>query len=162
MADIPRRRVAFFHFLMRATLIHIVTFALVAAFSILILGQYPDLYSHPVLNNGIRLKDHFVFRIAPWAQILRGLVLGAVLYPLRDLLMARRGWIMMSAILVALQILAAPSGIIESTLYTEMPVWFSLLSVPGLVAQLVLFTLLLYLWERRIAAVRQKALSRNV
>ena len=157
MTDIPRRHIAFIHFVVRVTLVHIATYALAAVFYILILGRYPDLYSHPILNDGVRTEGDLLLRAAPWAQVLRGLVLGAVLYPLRDLLVCKRGWIMVAAMLVALQVLVAPSGIIESTLYTELPVWFSLLSLPWLVAQIILFSLLVYLWERRMKPVAQEA-----
>ena len=72
------------------------------------------------------------------------------------------GWAVLFGVLVALQQIAAPGGVIESLIYTKLPIWFQLLNVPEVVLLLFAFSLVVWVWERRIARQHTSRLTRDV
>jgi hypothetical protein len=86
----------------------------------------------------------------PLFQPLRGLLLGAVLFLLREPFFHRRnGWLFLWATLVVIGILSpyvAAPGSIEGVVYSTVPLSFHLTSLPEVLIQTLLFSAILYYW----------------
>jgi hypothetical protein len=86
------------------------------------------------------------------AQIVRGLLHGIALFPLRSafLRMGRGGGLAIAALLLLIGWIAGISGIIEQVVYTTtFDLRLSLIHLPEIVLQTLLYGYLLLAWERR-------------
>ena len=86
------------------------------------------------------------------SQILRGLLHGIALFPLRNALlrMGRSGGLVIAALLLLIGWIAGISGIIEQAVYTiTFDLRLSLIHLPEIVLQTLLYGYVLIAWERR-------------
>jgi hypothetical protein len=88
----------------------------------------------------------------PALQVLRGVVLAAVLFPFRHVFLEKpRGWLPLAALLIGVGILstyAAAPGSIEGVIYTRLPLAFHTFGLPEVVTQATVFSALLVAWYR--------------
>ncbi len=143
-------------FTLRVTLLHLVTYTLIGWASYALLAK--DYWSGPEALPGLRdpLSDHVQRWIWP-AQILRGILHAAVLYPLLGAFLEMRRWggLMIAALLLVIGAVAGISGWIESLVYTTTVHFeLNLVHLPEIVVQTLLFGYLLLWWERRIQTRR--------
>ena len=102
--------------------------------------------------------DHYRPYDSPWIaagmglQVLRGLVLAAVLYPFREVFLAgERGWLKLWGLLVGVGVLstyAASLGSIEGMIYTAVPWKYHLFGLPEVYGQALAFSACLVGWYR--------------
>ncbi len=106
-------------------------------------------------DSGMRPMNSPWVMAGPLFQPLRGLVFASVFYPLRDKLFGvKRGWLLMSWILIAVGIIstfAAASGSIEGVIYTPVPILGQLRGWLEVVPQAILLSALLCYWVNRPA-----------
>ena len=130
-------------FLAWATAAHVLTyfFAGLLASSLL---DYRAALSQPVIRDymvGFAAAPVF---LGPLFQLLRGLVFGLVLLPLRGFLAgARRGWLHLWLLMVGLGIVSTPAAApcsIEGVLYTRLPLWYHLFGLPEILLQTLAFS----------------------
>lgn len=130
-------------------LVHTVTYFIVGLISFLLL-DYSKNYADPIVSASLRQTDHPMVTAGPLFQVLRGFLFGIVFYALRDDFFARRrGWATVWLVLIIVGILSpfsAAPGSIEGVVYSTLPLWFHVMSLPELFVQSFLLAFLTYYW----------------
>lgn len=142
-------RTTFLSVVGKTIVVHTVTYFLlgVAAFAVF---NYAALYVSPGVSGFLRPTTDPLVMAGPLFQPIRGFLLGVVLYLLRGpIFQGRRGWAVLWLTLLVLGILgpyvAAP-GSLEGVIYTTVPLAFHLKSLPEVVLQTLLFSVLVIYW----------------
>jgi hypothetical protein len=137
-------------FLMRTTMLHVVSYLLVGIVASVVL-DYATLFSQPVIRDYMVEFGSISLFIGPFVQVLRGIIIAAVLLPFRGILAGRWGWLWLWLLLVGIGILstsaAAPSSI-EGIVYTQLPVWYHAIGMPEMLVQTLTFSVLVAFYER--------------
>ena len=112
--------------------------------------QWGGVYGGPSMQTYMKPPSEFGQWVIP-SQILRGFILAVALYPFlgRILEMKRWGWLSVSSLYLLIGTVAGSGGIIEHIVFTTTPVFFTLATLPEIVAQGLMFGYILVLWERR-------------
>jgi hypothetical protein len=147
----------------RSTVLHVLTYLTVGAASYWLVARHywtgPE--ALPWLRNP---ESEFVQRWFLPAQVVRGVLLGVALFPLRGALLAtgRLGGAVIASLLLLIGCVAGISGVIEDWVYsTTFHLGLFLAHLPEIVLQTLLYGYLLLAWERRAemrAAARGGAL----
>lgn len=142
-------------FLGKVTLIHVLTYFLVGMAAAIAL-DYEALFAEPVVRDYMRDFGSVSLFVGPVVQVLRGLIIAAVLLPFRRVLSAPLGWLWLWLLLIGIAILstaaAAPSSI-EGVVYTRLPLWYHLIGLPEMLLQTLLFSVLVGMVARHPAGV---------
>jgi len=141
-------RKAFAFFTSRTIIVHIVTYVTAGLLAYWI--QWSGVYGGPTMQTYMKPPSEF----GPWvipSQILRGFLLAVALYPFlgRILELKHWGWLSVSSLYLLIGTIAGSGGIIEQIVFTTTPVFFTLATLPEIVAQGLMFGYLLVLWEQR-------------
>jgi hypothetical protein len=136
----------------KTVVVHTVTY-FIAGFLAYTLGGYEQTYAQPPLSYLMRPTTDRWVMAGPLFQPLRGVVFALALYPLRSILFgARRGWLILWWLLVALGVLStfgpAP-GSVEGLIYTVIPARDQILGLWEVLLQSFLFAVVLVHWVRR-------------
>ena len=135
----------------RSTVLHVLTYFVIGAASYwLVARQYwtgPD--ALPWLRDP---EGDFVPRWFMPAQVVRGVLYGVALFPLRRALLAMGAWggAVVASLLLLIGLVAGISGVIEDWVYTttfHAGLFFA--HLPEVVVQTLLYGYLLLAWERR-------------
>jgi hypothetical protein len=144
MPDYPLRAVV-----VKTTVIHTVTYFVIGALAFALLG-YATTYSDPAVARALRPTSDPWVAAGPLFQVLRGALFGVAFYPLREVVFARRnGWLTLWLVLVVVGILSpfgSAPGSIEGAVYTVLPLWFHLSSLPEILIQSGLLAFLTAYW----------------
>lgn len=147
----PRFVRVFAGFTLCSTALHIVTYFVIGAASYWLLARHfwvgPQ--ALPWLRNP---EGEFVQRWFLPAQVVRGLLHGIVLFPLRRALLDMGNWggLVIASILLLIGSIAGISGAIETWVYsTTFHLGLYLAHLPEIVLQALLYGYLLLAWERR-------------
>jgi hypothetical protein len=131
----------------KTTLAHTVTYFLIGLLSFLFL-DYSARYADPAVAVALRQSDHPLVTAGPIFQVLRGFLFGIAFYALRDVIFPkRRGWLTLWLVLLIVGIFSPFSsapGSIEGVVYSTLPIWFHILSLPELIIQSFLLAFLAY------------------
>ena len=137
-------------FVLRATVIHVVTYFVVGIIAALTI-DYSSVFDEPVIRDFMRPFGSVSLFIGPIVQIFRGIIVGVVLLPFRAVIAGRFGWLWLWLLLVGIGILstyaAAPSSI-EGIVYSKLPPWYHAIGLPEMLVQSLLFSTLLALYLR--------------
>ncbi|MFO0891228.1 MAG: hypothetical protein U0790_19055 [Isosphaeraceae bacterium] len=140
----------FLGFVWRSTVLHVITYLVIGAASYFLLAR--PYWTGPDALPWVRDPEgDFVQRWFLPAQVIRGILHGVVLYPLRDafLGMGRYGGLMIAALLLIIGTVAGISGTIETWVYsTTFHLGLFLAHLPEIVIQTLLYGYLLLAWER--------------
>ena len=142
----------FGQFWFRATTCHMVSY-FVAGVLAYTLMDYKGLFQTAGLSQLMRPMDSPWIAAGPALQVFRGLVLAAVLYPFRRVLLDEpKGWLKLFALVVGLSVLS-PSGpapgSLEGLLYTKLTLMQHLRGLPEVLLQNLMFAWALVAWSRR-------------
>ncbi len=135
----------------RATVIQIVTYFI---FGIIFFNvfNYAYLYSLPDVSAFLRPTTDPLVMAGPFLQLIRGPIIGLALYPVRNVfLKEKHGWLLLWGLMLGLMIFApagAAPGSIEGLIYTNIPLWFHVISLPETILQTLAFSWLLVAWQR--------------
>ena len=133
----------------KTTLVHTGTYFIVGLLSFLLL-DYSTNYADPVVSASLRQTNHAMVTAGPLFQILRGFLFGIVFYVLRDIFFSKPGgWTTIWLVLIFVGILSpfsAAPGSIEGFVYSTLPTWFHIMSLPELFIQSFLLTFLTHYW----------------
>ena len=133
----------------RTTVIHTVTYFVIGVLSFL-LFDYRLKYADPAVAATLRQTNDPLVTAGPLLQILRGFLFGIAFYTLKDWLFPKqRGWLTLWLVLLIVGILSpfsAAPGSIEGVIYSSLPLWFHLMSLPELVIQSFLLAFLTQYW----------------
>jgi hypothetical protein len=133
----------------KTTLVHTVTYFVIGLLSFLFL-DYSAKYADPTVAVALRQTDHPLVTAGPLFQVLRGFLFGIVFYALRDLIFPKqRGWLTLWLVLLIVGVFSPFSsapGSIEGVVYSTLPMWFHLMSLPELIIQSFLLAFLTHYW----------------
>ncbi len=126
---------------------HVVTY-LVAGLFASRLFDYPGIFEQPII------RDYYLpyGSVDPvWSlgfQVVRGVLFGLVLLPLRRFLAATRlGWLWLWLVFLAIGILGTPAaapGSLEGVIYSRLPLWFHAIGLPEVALQTLAFSYLVH------------------
>jgi hypothetical protein len=143
-------------FLALVVAIHVVTY-FVAGLLAASLLDYRGAFARPIIRDYMVEFGSASLFWGPVAQLLRGLVIGLALLPLRGhLAAARRGWLQLWLVLVALGIVATPAAApssIEGLVYTRLPLWYHAFGLPEMLLQTLAFSVAVHRLVRRRAGL---------
>ena len=143
------QRPSLLEIVLKTIVVHTVTYFLLGVISFAFF-DYATLYSGPGVAQFLRPTSDPLVMAGPLFQPIRGLLLGVVLYLLREPFFARgKGWLTLWATLVVVGILSpyvAAPGSLEGLIYTTVPLSFHLTSLPEVVLQTLLFSVVLFYW----------------
>jgi hypothetical protein len=110
----------------KTVVVHTVTYVVMGIIASSVLN-YASTFALPYMACWMRQINDPMLIAGPLFQPIRGLVFALVIYPLREIIFARRrGWLLLWWMLVALGIIStfgpAP-GSVEGLVYTVIPVW---------------------------------------
>lgn len=137
-------------FLVRVTVAHVLTYfavGLVAAAAL----SYDTLFAEPVIRDFMRPFGSVAVIVGPLLQVVRGLIIAAVLLPFRSVLAGRLGWLWLWLLFIGIGILSTPAaapGSLEGAVYSQLPWWYHLVGMPEMLTQTLLFSLLTALIAR--------------
>ncbi len=135
--------------ILKTIVTHTVTYFVLGVISFALL-DYATVYSGPEVAGFLRPTSDRLVTAGPLFQPIRGLLLGLVLYLLREPLFQRpRGWLVLWVTLLVVGILSpyvAAPGSLEGLVYTTVPLSFHLSSLPEVILQTLLFSAILTYW----------------
>lgn len=139
----------FFIFYIKVALIHTLTYFI---FGLLFsnIFDYSTIYSYNVVNNFMRNFDSPLILLGPFLQPIRAIFIAIALYPIRNIIATKLGFLKLWIILVFIGIIAAPAASpssLEGIIYTQLPIEYHLMSLPELLLQTLTFSLLLWAFE---------------
>lgn len=136
-------------FTFRSTLLHVATYMVIGALAF-------HFMTHRYDETSAGMQDVHGEHVMHWfflAQIVRGILLGLVLFPLRRALLDLKCWggLVVAAILFMIGSVIGINGAIESWVYsTRFNPDLFLVHLPEVVIQTLLYGYLLLAWERRV------------
>lgn len=138
--------------ILKAVVVHTVTYFLLGIVSFVFI-DYSARFSDPAVAQYFRPATDRIVTAGPLFQPIRGLILGALLFLLREPFFHRKhGWLSLWATLVVVGILSpyvgAP-GSLEGLIYTKVPFALQVALLPEVVLQTLLFSFVLFYWVNR-------------
>jgi hypothetical protein len=139
-------------FTARSTVLHVVTYFVIGAVSYWFVARrfWTGSEALPWLRNP---EGEFVQRWFLPAQVVRGVLHGVALFPLRAALlnMPRFGGLAVASLLLLIGSIAGISGVIEDWVYsTTFHLRLFMAHLPEIVLQTLVYGYLLLAWERRV------------
>ena len=136
----------FFIFYIKVALIHTLTYFI---FGLLFsnIFDYSTVYSYNVVNNFMRNFDSPLILLGPFLQPIRAIFITIALYPIRNIIATKLGFLKLWIILVFIGIIATPAASpssLEGIIYTQLPIEYHLMLLPELLLQTFTFSLLLW------------------
>ncbi|MFK4806257.1 hypothetical protein ACI3KX_10335 [Microbacterium sp. ZW CA_36] len=131
-------------FLVRVTLAHVVTYFAVGLVAATVFN-YEELFAQPIIRDFMRPFGSVAVIVGPLLQVVRGLIIAAVLLPFRSVLVARLGWLWLWLLFIGVGILSTPAaapGSLEGAVYSQLPWWYHLIGMPEMLVQTLLFSAL--------------------
>lgn len=143
------KEIHFSAIVLKTTVIHTITYFVVGLLSYLLL-DYSARYVDPTVAVALRPTNHPLVTAGPLFQVLRGFLFGIAVYTLRDSCFVKpRGWLTLWLVLLIVGIFSPFSsapGSIEGIVYSTLPMWFHLMSLPELIVQSFLLAFLTHYW----------------
>jgi hypothetical protein len=130
-------------------IVHTVTYFLTGLLAFTVF-DYAGRFAEPAVAHFMRQADDPWVASGPLFQVVRGALFGAVFYPLREIVFARKnGWLILWLVLVVVGIVApfgaAPSSI-EGIVYTVLPMSFHVVGLPEVLTQALLLSFISHYW----------------
>jgi hypothetical protein len=142
----------FARFAFRAAACHVVTY-MAAGLCALLLLDYVTHFQSDALSGLMRPVNSPWVAAGPGLQVIRGVVMAAVLFPFRRVILSEpHGWLKTWGLFLGLAIFstAGPApGSVEGLIYTQIPPRYQLMFLPEVVLQTGAFSVLLTAWYRR-------------
>lgn len=148
MADEQHRQITPSSLTVKTVIVHTVTYV-IAGILAYNLGGYEEAFSRPPLSCFMRPTSDPWIMTGPLFQPLRGIIFALALYPFREVIVARRGWLKLWWLLLALGVFStfgpAP-GSVEGLVYTVIPLRDQLVGLWEVVLQSFLLAIILWYW----------------
>lgn len=144
----------------RFSLVHVITY-IIAGLIFMKLQNYASVFtsSHQFVN--YRPLDSPIVRASALFQLLRGSFFALLLYPFYNTIVnSKRGWLILFGVLWGFTLVGAVSatpGSIEGLIYTKTTLSEHLIGIPEVTIQMLAFSWLFFIWERKVNWNRNKA-----
>ncbi len=134
-------------FILSVTIYQVVTY-FAAGFVASSLLDYQNIFLLPVIKDYYRPFGSVEIYIGPLLQLVRGMLFGLVLLPLRGFLKAQAlGWLWLWLLFIGIGILGTPAAApasMEGVIYSKLPLWFHLIGLPEIGLQTLVFSFLVH------------------
>jgi hypothetical protein len=138
-------------FAIKVMLLHTLTYMVFGLLARSVM-HYDQVWQLPIMADLYRPMDSGWVLAGPILQPLRGLLYAAGLWVFRPYLhQIRYGWLAIWSVFVLFAILGTPAaapGSMEGVIYTRLPMLVHVVGIPELYGQTLLFSVLLYTWDR--------------
>jgi hypothetical protein len=138
----------FMQFAWRVTSVHMLSY-FIAGVLALVFMDYGKQFASGILSAIMRPVDSPWVAMGPALQVIRGFVLALVLYPFKDVLSSKRGWLKLWLLIIGLSYfstLGPTFGSFEGYLYTKAALSDHLLGIPEMLAYTFLFSFFVCYW----------------
>lgn len=134
-------------FLWRITYSHMIAYFVAGLFAVTFMN-YRTHYASESLSYLMRSVESPIVALGPGLQIVRGLILGIILLPLRKTFVEdKTGFLKLALLLLGLSYLSTigpTPGSFEGFVYTILPIQYHILGLPETILYLTLFTAILW------------------
>jgi hypothetical protein len=149
MTETAETRVTLPRLTVQTIVVHTITY-FIAGILAYTLGGYDKTFSHPPLSYLMRPTSDPLVMAGPLFQPIRGVIFALALYPLREVIFARRrGWLILWWLLLALGVLSTfgpASGSVEGMVYTVIPPLKQVLGLWEVLLQSFMLSTVLFYW----------------
>ena len=147
-----KNKLTFGIFFWRVTSSHMISYFMLGIIASILL-DYQTAFENPPMSYFMRPTDSPWIAAGPMLQVIRGLIFSIVLWFFKEsILFKKYGWLRLWGLLVGLSILSTTGpapGSIEGMIYTKIPIVDQLKGYFEVVPQTLLFSILLYYWNRK-------------
>ena len=151
-------------YLIRFTFVHTIIYILTGLLFQNYLNYDPQ-FTSSVLYNNFRDVNSLIIRLAPVFQLIRGMIIGLIIYPVYgSIIQSKYSWLKLFSLLWGLTLIgavAATPGSIEGFIYTKIPLIEHLVSLPEVTLQAFLFSIIFIYWDKK-QLKREKEISNTV
>lgn len=137
-------------FIFRITVAHTVAYFLAGIFAVVFMN-YKEHYASDSLGLLMLPVDSPMVALGPGLNVLRGIILGFILLPVRNLILGDRGFLKLAILSLGLSFISTigpTPGSFEGYIYTRLPVQYHLLGIPETLIYVALFTGIPWLWYK--------------
>ncbi len=133
-------------FIWRVTYSHIIAYFIAGLFAVTFMN-YREHYSSDTLSLLMRAVDSPIVALGPMLQLIRGLIIGLVLFPFRSCFLENKNGFLKLALLIfglsAVSTIGPTPGSFEGIIYTILPIQYHLLGIPETIIYILLFIVIL-------------------
>lgn len=139
-----------FKFVFRITVAHTVAYFFAGIFA-LVFMNYREHYASDSLGLLMRPVDSPMVAMGPGLNIIRGIILGLILLPVRNMILGDKGFLKLAILTLGLSFISTigpTPGSFEGFIYTKLPVQYHLLGIPETLLYVVMFVGIPFLWYK--------------
>lgn len=128
-------------FVWRTTYAHTIAYFVAGLFAVTFLN-YKEHYSSESLSLLMHPTDAPITALGPALQLLRGMLMALVLYPIRSVIFSKNGWWKLGLLIFGLSQLCTigpTPGSFDGMIYTILPLQYHLLGLPEAIVYILLF-----------------------
>lgn len=147
----PNKRSELSIFIWRVTSIHIIVYFIAGILALLVLN-YKEQYVSGIMSSIMRPIDSPLVVLGPALQVFRGIIIAIVLFPFKDIIISKNGWVKLLLLILGLSYISTIGpvfGSFDGYIYTKVPLQYHLFSIPETLLYTSLFSFLLYLWYNK-------------
>ena len=133
-------------FLWRVTYSHIIAYFIAGLFAVTFMN-YKEHFASDTLALLMHSVDSPIVALGPMLQVIRGLIIGVVLLPLRKCFIEdKNGFLKLALLIFGLSVISTVGptpGSFEGIIYTIIPIQYHLLGIPESIIYILLFIVIL-------------------
>lgn len=135
-------------FVWRITAVHTISYFVAGIFA-LVFMDYREHFASETMSVLMLPVDSSWVAAGPGLQPIRGLLIGLVLLPFKNVILSDKGWLKLAGLILGLSYLSTigPTvGSFDGYIYTKIPLQYHLLGIPETLLYVLLFSLLSFSW----------------
>ena len=137
-------------FIWRITALHTIAYFIAGLFAIRFMN-YSEEFGSETMKNMMLPVDHWQVAIGLGLQPIRGVIIGLVLLPFKNIILADKGWIKLAFLILGLSYLSTMGpaiGSFDGYIFTNLSLKYHLLSIPETLIYIFIFTSLISFWYK--------------
>lgn len=137
-------------FIWRISALHTIAYFIAGLFALTFM-DYSQEFGTETMSNLMLPVDHWQVAIGLGLQPIRGVIIALVLWPFRETIMARKGWVKLAFLVLGLSYLSTigPAiGSFDGYIFTDVALKYHLLGIPETLIYIFLFASLLPFWYK--------------
>ena len=150
MDNLPKSKITTGIFIWRIAALHTIAYFIAGIFALTFLN-YSKEFGSETMSNLMLPVDHWKVAIGLGLQPLRGIIIALVLWPFREVIFSNKGWMKLGFLILGLSYFSTigPTiGSFDGYIFTKVPLYYHLLSLPETLLYILLFTSMLSAWYK--------------
>lgn len=138
-------------FIFRITVAHTVAYFFAGIFA-LVFMNYREHFASDSLGLLMLPVDSPMVALGPGLNILRGIILGFILLPIRNMILGEKGFLKLALLVLGLSLISTigpTPGSFEGYIYTKLPTQYHLLGIPETLLYVAMFAGIPWVWYKR-------------